>query len=82
VDHSQAICRRQRLIDGRTSLICDEIKTAKITLHTIRLVSGNETLLKNCASDPTLYHSVTSATDLKPIFDKVANQIIALRLAR
>ena len=77
MDHSQAICRRQRLIDGRTLLICDEIKTAKITLHTIR-----ETLLKNCASDPTLYHSVTSATDLKPIFDKVANQIIALRLAR
>ena len=70
------------LIDGRTSLICDEIKKAKITVHTIRLVEGNETLLKNCASDPSLYHSVTSATDLKPIFDKVANQIIALRIAR
>ena len=70
------------LIDGRTSLICDEIKKANITIHTIRLVEGNETLLKSCASDPSLYHSVTSATDLKPIFDKVAARIIAMRIAR
>jgi von Willebrand factor type A domain len=69
-------------IDLRTSLMCEEIKKANITVHTIRLIEGNETLLKNCASDPSLYHSVTSATDLKPIFDKVATYIIALRLAR
>jgi hypothetical protein len=70
------------LIDGRTSLICDEIKKASITIHAVRLVEGNETLLKNCASDPSLYHSVTSATDLTPIFDKIAKQIVAMRLSR
>ena len=69
-------------IDARTSLICGEIKKTTITVHTIRLVEGNEPLLKNCASDPSLYHSVTSATNLTPIFDKIANHIIPMRLAR
>jgi hypothetical protein len=69
-------------IDARTSLACDEIKKSNVTLHTIRLVEGNEALLKNCASDPSLYHSVTSATNLTPIFDKVADHIIPMRLAR
>jgi Flp pilus assembly protein TadG len=73
----------QAQIDARTALLCNHIKTTTaITLHTIRLVEGNETLLKNCASDPLLYHSVTNATDLTPIFDKVAKQLIAMRIAR
>jgi Flp pilus assembly protein TadG len=69
-------------IDARTSLICDEIKKGAVTVHTIRLVEGNEALLRNCASDPSLYHSVTSATNLTPIFDKVADHIMPMRLSR
>jgi Flp pilus assembly protein TadG len=69
-------------IDARTALVCDEIKKAGIVLHTIRVMEGNQTLLRNCASDPSLYHSVTRSSDLEPIFNKIASQLTALRLAR
>ena len=69
-------------IDARTALVCDEIKKAGIVLHTIRVMQGNQTLLRNCASDPSMYHSVTRSSDLAPIFNKIAGQLTALRLAR
>jgi Flp pilus assembly protein TadG len=68
-------------IDARTALVCDEIKKSGISLHTIRVVEGNEPLLKNCASDPSMYHSVTNASDLGPVFDRIATQLIAMRLS-
>jgi hypothetical protein len=71
-------------IDPRTERMCDEIRTRKpnITVHTIRVIEGNETLLRNCASSPDKYHSVTDPAQLKPVFDAIAAEIVSLRLAR
>jgi hypothetical protein len=68
------------VIDGRTDRVCEEIKKT-INLYTIRVIEGNETLLRNCASNPSMYHSVTTASELNDVFKKIAGEIATLRLS-
>jgi Flp pilus assembly protein TadG len=68
-------------IDGRTSRVCEEIKAAKINLYTVRVIEGNETLLRNCASDPTMYYPVRHASELSEVFKKIAGEITTPRLS-
>ncbi|HEX2727901.1 MAG TPA: vWA domain-containing protein [Beijerinckiaceae bacterium] len=69
------------VIDGRTDRVCEEIRKLNINLYTIRVIEGNETLLRNCATTPGMYHSVTSASELKDVFKKIAGEIATLRLS-
>ena len=55
-------------IDARTRKVCGEVKTAGITVHTIRVIEGNASLLRDCASTPDNYHEVRSASELGPVF--------------
>jgi hypothetical protein len=41
----------QTTIDGRTSAACTNIKAANIKIYTVRVIDGNATLLKNCATE-------------------------------
>jgi hypothetical protein len=68
-------------IDQRTDRLCNEVKANKIRLYTIRVIEGNETLLRNCASQPSMYFSVNAASELKGVFDKIASEITTLRLS-
>lgn len=72
----------QTAIDARTALACTGIKGAGISLYTIRVIDGNATLLRNCASDPSMYYEVTAASQLSPIFKAIANEISAVRLTQ
>jgi hypothetical protein len=71
-------------IDKRTEKLCEEINKPRygITVYTIRVIEGNETLLRACASSPDKFHSITEAVQLKPVFDAIATEIVSLRLAR
>lgn len=71
-------------IDSRTEKMCEEIKKSRnnIILHTVRVIEGNETLLRNCATTPARYYSITDPSQLKPAFDAIAAEIVSLRLAR
>src|SRR3954464_14292321 len=68
-------------IDQRTDRLCEAIKADKIKLYTIRVIEGNETILRNCASKPSMYFSVNQATELKGVFDKIAAELTTLRLS-
>jgi Flp pilus assembly protein TadG len=68
-------------IDQRTDRLCDAIKADKIKLYTIRVIEGNETILRNCASKPSMYFSVNQASELKGVFDKIAAELTTLRLS-
>jgi Flp pilus assembly protein TadG len=67
-------------IDDRTKLACTNIKADGIALYTIRVIDGNATLLKNCASAPEMYYDVKNASQLSPVFQAIANEISAVRL--
>ena len=71
----------QSLIDPRTTAACDAIKAKGIKIYSIRVIDGNEALLQNCASDPSMYFSVTDASQLQGVFNVIGTTIANLHLA-
>ncbi|MBN8941851.1 MAG: VWA domain-containing protein [Rhizobiales bacterium] len=75
-------------IDARSKLICDAIKNASpraITLFTIRVIDGDEALLKACATPPagnqSFYFPVTSAAGINSAFRAITDLISQMRLS-
>jgi len=69
-------------IDSRTAKVCDNIKAQNIKLYTVRVINGNGTLLKNCATKPSMYYDVDQAIELTSVFSSIAQNLANLRLAK
>jgi Mg-chelatase subunit ChlD len=69
-------------IDARTRTACSNIKAAKITIYTIRVIEGNATLLRECASDDSKYFEVEDASQLSSVFSAIGDKLVNLHLAR
>ncbi len=69
-------------IDERTELACANIKAANIKIYTVRVIDGNATLLKNCASKPSMYYDVDQASQLNTVFSSIAQTLANLRLSK
>ena len=65
----------QSTIDARTSTACTNIKAANIKIYTVRVIDGNATLLKNCATNPTMYFDVQNASQLNSVFSAIAQNL-------
>ncbi|MES1989435.1 MAG: pilus assembly protein [Pseudomonadota bacterium] len=69
-------------IDSRTASLCTAIKASGVIVYTIRVMDGNGTLLKNCASDAGKYFSVTNASQLTSVFQSIAQALSNLRVSQ
>ena len=69
-------------IDDRTELICDAIREDEIKVYTIRVIEGNATLLRNCATESGMYYDVDQVDELKSVFASIALQLSNLRIAK
>jgi Flp pilus assembly protein TadG len=71
------------LIDQQTQQMCNEIKQSSlnVVLHTVLLMEGNETLLRNCASTPQRFYLVTDPAQLNAVFDAIAAELLSIRLS-
>jgi hypothetical protein len=72
-------------INVRTQLACDNIKADKVTnikIYTVRVINGNSALLKACASNPSMYYDVQSASALNDVFAAIAQNLANLRVAK
>lgn len=69
-------------IDDRTKLACQAAKDAGIKVYTVRVIDGNATLLKNCATTTSMYYEVSSASQLTPVFQQIAREISQIRLTQ
>lgn len=69
-------------IDNRTRAACDTAKTASrgIKLYTIRVLDGDANLLRDCASNASMFYDVKAASDLDAVFRKIAQEIAAIRI--
>jgi Flp pilus assembly protein TadG len=67
-------------IDARTKLACQSARAAG-TIFTIRVIDGDESLLRACASDTSNFYDVENAAEMTPIFRAIANEIAKLRIA-
>ena len=48
----------------------------------VRVIDGNGTLLKNCASKPSMYYDVDQAIELTSVFGAIAQNLANLRITR
>jgi uncharacterized protein YegL len=69
-------------IDSRTKKACDNVKAANIRLYTVRVIDGDVTLLKNCATNTTMYFDVQQASQLNSVFSSIAQNLANLRIAK
>jgi Flp pilus assembly protein TadG len=72
----------QSVIDARTDKVCTNAKTDNIKIYTIRVIDGNATLLKSCASKPDMYYEVAQASQLNSVFTAIAQNLANLRIAK
>jgi hypothetical protein len=69
-------------IDPRTALACTNAKAANIKIYTVRVIDGDTTLLRNCASKPTMYYEVNQASQLNSVFSSIAQNLARLRISK
>jgi Mg-chelatase subunit ChlD len=69
-------------IDTRTQKACDNIKAQNIRLYTVRVINGDATLLKNCATKPDMYYDVDAANELDMVFSSIAQNLANLRIVK
>jgi hypothetical protein len=73
----------QSAIDDRQRILCDNAKTAGITLYTVQVnTSGDPTssVLQYCASGSDKFFMLTSASDIVTTFAKIGTELSGLRL--
>jgi hypothetical protein len=68
--------------DTRTALACTNAKAAGIKIYTIRVIDGDANLLRNCASDPSMYYDVQNASQLTAVFNAIGGQLANLHLSQ
>ena len=70
-------------IDDRLTRGCAAARngaTAGVQIYTVRVIDGNEPILRNCATRPSMYYSASQASDIVSVFDKILNSIQGVRL--
>jgi len=72
----------QSAIDLRTEKACQNVKAANIKLYTVRVIDGSIDLLRNCASDPSMFYDIDSASELNNVFSSIAQKLANVRIAK
>jgi len=71
--------------DDRTRTVCTRIKDAGIRIYSI-LLQENSTrakdLMRDCATDPSLYFESPTSAELEPVFQAIAQDLSNLRLSQ
>jgi hypothetical protein len=71
--------------DARTRTVCGRIRDAGIRVYSILLeedATRAKDLMRDCASDPSLYFESPSSAELTPVFQAIAQDLSNLRLSQ
>jgi Mg-chelatase subunit ChlD len=72
----------QNEIDARTKTLCESIKKTDIQVFTVRVIEGNASLLRGCATKPEMYYEVNQANGIVAAFDQITDQLTKIYLSR
>jgi Flp pilus assembly protein TadG len=79
-------------IDAKTTSACDDVKgkssrrdatgnpIADVKVFTVRVMEGNQALLRNCATNISMYKEVSNASDIDKVFKEIMSEITQLKL--
>ena len=73
---------KQSDIDARTKLACENAKKKDITIYTVLVIQGTQSLLEACASDPKKYFYLQSASGLVSAFNQIGTDLTNLRVSK
>ena len=68
-------------IDERLRQACALARSQDVQIFTIRVIAGNEPLLRGCATNPSMYFPATTAADIAPAFAEIIDRISRPRLS-
>lgn len=69
-------------IDRRLRAACQTARSSEpVHVFTVRVMDGNASLLRDCATDAASYYDVKNAAQLLPVFDSILNTINGIRLS-
>jgi hypothetical protein len=66
---------------GADAAACTNVKGANIKVYTVRVIDGDATLLRDCASKTNMYYEVAQASQLNSVFTSIAQNLANLRIA-
>jgi Flp pilus assembly protein TadG len=72
----------QSAIDDRMEMACANVKAANIRVYTVRVINGNADLLRNCATNTSMYYDVQQASQLNSVFTSIAQNLASLRISK
>jgi Flp pilus assembly protein TadG len=72
----------QTSIDARTKLACANAKAAGVTIYTVLVMEGTQSLLQACATDAKKYFYLQSATGLVTAFNQIGTDLTNLRVSK
>jgi Flp pilus assembly protein TadG len=74
----------QNSIDARQASLCGNVHSAGIDMYTVQVDTGGDptsTLLQQCASDPSQFFLLTSASGIVSTFQQIGTQLSQLRVS-
>ena len=72
-------------VDARQQILCTNIKNAGVIVYTVQVNTGGDptsTLLQNCATDPSYFFLLTSASQIVTTFQSIGTALSNLRLSQ
>ncbi|MEH6546568.1 MAG: TadE/TadG family type IV pilus assembly protein [Sneathiella sp.] len=69
-------------VDGKFAQLCTSMKSAGITIYTIKFKAGNDSLYRNCATSTKHYYDSPSADDLEAAFTSIGQELSNLRISK
>lgn len=69
-------------VDGRMSKVCAAAKAAGVTIYTVLVIQGNESVLRDCASSTDNYFNASTSNEIITAFGAIGDKLSALRLAQ
>ncbi len=69
-------------VDARMALVCSKAKAAGVLIYTVLVMSGNSTVLQNCASDAEKYFELDTAGEIVTAFNTIGTELANLHIAK
>ncbi|HEY4264444.1 MAG TPA: pilus assembly protein TadG-related protein [Micropepsaceae bacterium] len=69
-------------VDARMALACTNAKAAGVRIYTVLVMSGNSSILQNCATDSKKYFSLNTAGQIVTAFNTIGTELANLHLSR
>jgi hypothetical protein len=61
--------------------LCTSARSSDVRVFTIRVIDGNDSLLRDCASVPGDYYTTSDSDGIRAAFRSIASKLMTLRLS-